>query len=583
MGKAEDSGSLIVVGARLNSSRLPRKHMLELAGVPMITRIFDRLAETGAKVVLATTADDFNRDLVRLARASGVPVVDYSGDVNDVVGRVNEVVAKYQPERVVYVCGDCPLVSQDYIRMALQALTDHPQWEQVVPQPGPRGETVIHEGILCLSRVGWEKLVALSRTSLEREHVGLGLAQGGPLEQGTIQDEPVFYGPRFRMSVDTAADWRFMDHLYTRWYASHQEPVSLKWVVDQVRTTSVGQVNAHVMQKSGYRSYGRALFITEASPAKGMGQLVRSVRLAERVCELAGLGVSLLILGESFPHACLRTVNHQWIGSESELWGNLAKAPLPPLIIMDLFPERLERPDGLKHAIVSLMDAGVTVIGLDRLWVLHKALSLVVVPCLVYRGVRAPNVVFGPQYALAPTWLPDSNPQRSDSVCLTVMTGGSDAVGYGEVLPGILDQVLPEAVRVRWLSGPYAIPPVLPARPRLEWELLEPRGDIASVASASSVVLSVYGNTVLELLANGIPVAILPAPGLIEDEEWQLLCETEGLVCVDATEEGLAPLRDLFLCEEARQCLLNRIEALGASGGLQRAADRILAALDSGH
>ena len=37
---------LAVIGARLNSSRLPRKHLLDLAGEPLIARIFQRLEAT---------------------------------------------------------------------------------------------------------------------------------------------------------------------------------------------------------------------------------------------------------------------------------------------------------------------------------------------------------------------------------------------------------------------------------------------------------------------------------------------------------------------------------------------------------
>ncbi|WP_341582248.1 cytidylyltransferase domain-containing protein [Marinobacter metalliresistant] len=574
------SDSLIVVGARLNSSRLPRKHLLELAGVPLIVRVFERLAAIGVPAVLATTADDFNQELVRLGHDSGIPVVAYDGDIDNVVGRVDAVVREYQPERVVYVCGDCPLVSQDYIGMALQALRDNPDWEQVLPAPGRSGETVIHEGILCLSRAGWDELVALSQSRLEQEHVGLALTKGAPLKRGSVREDDDFYGPRFRLSVDTAADWRFMDHLYSKWYASHEGPVSLKWVVKQVRTTDVGQINKHVMQKSGYRSYGAAVFVTEASPTKGIGQLVRSVRLAERVCELAGLGVTLLILGEPAPLECLRTVNHEWIGSEDDLLARLTVVSLPSLIVIDLFPERLEHPAHLYDVIVRLVENDKRVVGLDRLWIWHRALSLVVVPCLVYRGVEAPNIAYGPGYALAPAWLPAGKCLMNEGVVLTVMTGGSDAIGYGEVLPELLDQILPKPVKVKWLLGPYAKFPNMPSDRRLEWEVLRAQADIASVAMTSTVVLSVYGNTVLELLANGIPVAVLPAPGLMDEQEWFSICQHDGLLCVNATEKELAPLRDLLLSKSGRQRLQNRNNEFGAAGGLQRAAECVLATLD---
>ncbi|WP_172962288.1 cytidylyltransferase domain-containing protein [Hydrocarboniclastica marina] len=580
MSEVRRTDSLIVVGARLNSSRLPRKHLLDLAGVPMIVRIFERLAATGVPAVLATTSDDYNQELVRLGDESGFAVVTYDGGVDNVVGRVDAVVRNYQPSRVVYVCGDCPLVSQGYIRLALQALHDNPDWEQVVPEPGRLGETVIHEGILCLSRAGWDELVARSQSSLEQEHVGLALTKGSPLKQGMVRDADEFYGPGFRMSVDTAADWRFMDQLYCQWYASHEGPVSLEWVVEKVRSTGTGRINSHVMQKSGYRKYGSVLFVTEAGPTKGLGQLVRSVRLAERLCELAGFGVTLWVVGTPQSLGCLRTVNHEWVDSEADLLNRLTADSLPALVVVDLFPDRMEHPEKLLDVLGELVAQGKRVVGLDRLWPWHRALSKIVVPCLVYRGEQAQNILSGPGYALAPIWSPVTELPVTDRPLLTVMTGSSDAIGYGGELPQLLDRILPENTMVQWLQGPYAKPPRLPSKCRLKWSILEAQDDIASVALTSTVVLSVYGNTVLELLANRIPVAILPAPGLIEEVEWQTIRQQDALFCVDPTEDGLKLLSHLLLSDHARKKLLARTDGLGAAGGLQRAAACILATLD---
>ncbi len=68
---------LAVIGARLNSSRLPRKHMLDLAGKPLIARIFERLERVSVidKLVLATTADDYNKPMVTWAEQAGKSVL----------------------------------------------------------------------------------------------------------------------------------------------------------------------------------------------------------------------------------------------------------------------------------------------------------------------------------------------------------------------------------------------------------------------------------------------------------------------------------------------------------------------------
>jgi len=521
-----------------------------------------------------------NQALVDWANASLVPVIAYEGDVDDVVGRVDEVVRRYNPSRVVYVCGDCPLVSADYIHRALQALASNPDWDQVIPAKRADGQTVIHEGILCLSRSGWDNLVQLSRTSLEREHVGLALAKDQDLRRGELEEAEEFYGSGFRLSVDTAADWRFMSELYQRWYAQRSGPVSLLWAMEQLRNTDVGSINAHVMQKSGYRRYGRVLFVTEAGSDKGLGQLARTVRLAERICELAGLGTQTWILGKCRDLECLKTVNHQWVESEAELKEKLTEKTLPALLVVDLFPERLQQPDTFYRLFWQLLRQGIKVVGLDRLWVWHDVLSLVIVPCLVYRGREAENILGGPEYALAPEWPALSERSEASPPVVTIMVGGTDGVGYGSWLPVLLDKKLPPGVICRWLQGPYATAPELPSEPRLDWRILEPQPDIQSVAQNSDLVLSVYGNTVLELLANKIPVAILPAAGLINEDEWEAMRKLDEICCIDLNEAGLDEVVRLISSPEARFELVMHADALGVAGGLQRAAEMVLSALE---
>jgi len=101
-----------IIGARLNSSRLPAKHLLPLAGKPLIERLVERLKRSQSidQMVLATTADDFNQPLIDWAKGK-LDCYVHHGDVNDLMGRVDAVVTRYNPDIIVYICGDSPLVS----------------------------------------------------------------------------------------------------------------------------------------------------------------------------------------------------------------------------------------------------------------------------------------------------------------------------------------------------------------------------------------------------------------------------------------------------------------------------------------
>lgn len=70
-----------VIGARLNSSRLPGKHLLDLADKPLIARLFERLEKIPEldAIVLATTADEYNQPLVQWAQQAEMAAFKAAG------------------------------------------------------------------------------------------------------------------------------------------------------------------------------------------------------------------------------------------------------------------------------------------------------------------------------------------------------------------------------------------------------------------------------------------------------------------------------------------------------------------------
>lgn len=570
--------ALIVVGARLNSSRLPRKHFLELAGVPMIARIFERLAGLDANRVLATTADVFNRELVAWGQGAGIETFAFQGDVNDLVGRIDAVVRQFEPSRVVYVCGDCPLVCPDFIQMGLDALSAHPDWDMIGVDADEQGRKAIHEGIQCYSRDGWSRLVEQSKSALEREHVGLALSHGGSLTVGAIRERPFAYtGNPFRMSVDTAADWRFMSELYRRWAAFGRGPLPLEWAVRVVNEDpDLAAINSHVLQKSGYRNYGSACFLTEAGTEKGLGQLRRTVNLAERFTEETGLGCQVLIWGNAKNLGCLRTVNHEWITEFSSFVEAVSEC-VGNMLVLDLFPERLADPGMLREAVRVRRREGAVLVGIDRLHDWSADLDCVIVPTLFYDGPAPEHLVWGPEYALVRVWPGARWRQEVQGAGpLTVCTGGGDNWGYGRWLPEKLAQVTSEETQIRWVRGPFAPVPDVPAEIRHRWVTLEGLDNLDEVFAGTGVAVTVHGVTLLELLAHGIPTVVLPVPGMISEREWNHLKMLKGFWCLDQPESSLMPVRQLIDHPEDRAALHKEALGLGAADGLGNAVAAIL-------
>ena len=102
---------MAIVQARLGSTRLPGKALLEIAGRPMLAHVLARAAAVPGvdQVVLATTASREDDALVELARAAGFACV--RGSVEDVLDRFRSALGEHPgPAAVVRVTGDCPLL-----------------------------------------------------------------------------------------------------------------------------------------------------------------------------------------------------------------------------------------------------------------------------------------------------------------------------------------------------------------------------------------------------------------------------------------------------------------------------------------
>lgn len=115
-------GATAVVQARLGSSRLPRKVLLDLAGRPMLDWIVERVGSAAAvsDVVVSTSDAPGDDALAEHARALGRAVV--RAPVDDIIGRLVAASRAAPSGLVARVWGDCPFVDPAVIdRMLTRA------------------------------------------------------------------------------------------------------------------------------------------------------------------------------------------------------------------------------------------------------------------------------------------------------------------------------------------------------------------------------------------------------------------------------------------------------------------------------
>ena len=113
--------TLLVIQARMGSTRLPGKMLLELGGRPVIDWVVRRClsAKLPDACVVAMPETAENDALADRCEQLGCDV--YRGSEIDVLQRTRNAADLYAPEVVVRVCGDRPLVDPDVIDATIQS------------------------------------------------------------------------------------------------------------------------------------------------------------------------------------------------------------------------------------------------------------------------------------------------------------------------------------------------------------------------------------------------------------------------------------------------------------------------------
>ncbi len=115
----------VIIPARLESTRLPEKVLLDIAGKPMIQHAYERAIESGAvRVVIATD----NEKIAQIAEDFGADVCMTSSEHQSGTERLSEAVANLgfdEDEIIVGLQADEPLMSPNLILQLAQNLSEH--------------------------------------------------------------------------------------------------------------------------------------------------------------------------------------------------------------------------------------------------------------------------------------------------------------------------------------------------------------------------------------------------------------------------------------------------------------------------
>lgn len=159
---------VIIVQARMTSTRLPGKVLLPVAGRPMLAWLLDRLelVRSDVRVAVATTAGASDDAIADLCVAMGTPVV--RGSEHDVLDRYHRAAAELEADPIIRITSDCPLIdpatSRDVLDLWERERPDYASNTLVRTFPRGLDTEVVTRSTL---EAAWSEATA----SFEREHV----------------------------------------------------------------------------------------------------------------------------------------------------------------------------------------------------------------------------------------------------------------------------------------------------------------------------------------------------------------------------------------------------------------------------
>ena len=216
--------TVIVVQARMSSSRLPGKVMMPILGKSLLHRMIERLQmiRHQALIVIATSEEPSD-DIVELeAENTGVPC--FRGNLNNLLDRHYQTAKKYNADTVLKIPSDCPLIDPRIIDQALDFYFSHTGEFDFVsnlhPATFPDGNDVEIMAMACLERT-WNE----ASRQLELEHTTPYIWENPKKFRigNVIWDSGKDYSMSHRFTIDYQADYDFVNRVFEELYPSNPD------------------------------------------------------------------------------------------------------------------------------------------------------------------------------------------------------------------------------------------------------------------------------------------------------------------------------------------------------------------------
>ena len=503
-----------IIQARMGSSRFPGKVLKPLAGKPILWHIIHRLKKCRSVdvIAVATSINPKDNPIESFALKEGIKVV--RGSEDNVLSRYYLAAQELGARIIIRVTGDAPLVDPELIDLLVKTLL---QKEADYCALDPQISN-IHEGFSPFTFYALEKLIKEAGDDpVAMEHVTAYFKKHPDFVKGTFAPiDPDYQLKGARISVDTPADFRFLEEVYARLHIPAGE-ADVRDVVKLLRSEpNILNINAHVHQKGMDEQTRRVLFRCDGSPRLGLGHIYRCLALADELRESHGWGVTFAMAEGPVGVELVTRADYpveEKQGLQEDFWlDEVIQRLHPDVLVLDIR-------SGLNRGSVQKWRRnGALIVTLDDPSERRLAADLAFYPPMPqvqsmnwsgFTGRRYSGwkwIVLRRQFAQKP----ERDPNKRPVVLITM--GGSDPAGMTLKVVKALD-LLNEDFETVVMLGPgfsyhEALKELLTGA-RRKFDIREKAEELPGLMAEAGLAVASLGVTAYELAAMGVPAIYL--------------------------------------------------------------------------